>query len=279
MYHSIIIDTSTTEDFSFNGAINTYDDWHLVPSSRPTIVNPPLKTSYLDIPGASGSVDATEWLTGFPTYDDREGEIEFIVLNDYGVWTQRRNAINRSLHGKKAKIMLEDEKDYYYIGRLTVDDWKSEKIIFLQKDSAITYDYSDDKEKLETISDITTLVLCNDTLYENRKSTNEYDDIKSIVTAPDPDNENVCNISETITTSYGQSNTTTYQEIITNTENGFVVSASNTDQKIFFVYINSTTSFLRKKRPAFTPEKAKHFDLLGRPANKKYIMSVPRGTL
>lgn len=127
MYHSIIIDTSSTTDFNFIKSINTFDDWHLVPSSRPTIVNPPLKTSYLDIPGASGSVDATEWLTGFPTYGDREGEIEFIVLNDYGAWTQRRNTINRSLHGKKAKIMLEDEKDYYYIGRLTVDDWKSEK--------------------------------------------------------------------------------------------------------------------------------------------------------
>ena len=61
-----------------------------------------------------------------------------------------------------------------------------------------------------------------------------------------------------------------------NTENGFVVSASNTDQKIFFVYTNSTTSFLRKNRPAYIPEKAKHFDLLGRPANSKYIMKVSR---
>lgn len=40
----------------------------------------------------------------------------------------------------------------------------------------------------------------------------------------------------------------------------------------------STTPILRKKHPAYIPEKAKHFDLLGRPANKKYIISVPRGT-
>lgn len=173
---------------------------------------------------------------------------------------------------------LKEKTDSTLNMTMFIDDWKSEKIIFLQKDSAITYDYSDDKEKLETISDIITLVLRNDTLYENRKSTNEYDDIKSVITTPDPSDENVCNISETKTTYYGQSNTTTYQEIITNIENGFVVSASNTDQKIFFVYTNSTTSILHKKHPAYIPEKAKHFDLLGRPANKKYIMSVPRGT-
>lgn len=40
----------------------------------------------------------------------------------------------------------------------------------------------------------------------------------------------------------------------------------------------STTPILHKKHPAYIPEKAKHFDLLGRPANKKYIISVPRGT-
>ena len=40
----------------------------------------------------------------------------------------------------------------------------------------------------------------------------------------------------------------------------------------------STTSILHKKHPAYIPEKAKHFDLLGRPANSKYIISVPRGT-
>jgi hypothetical protein len=172
---------------------------------------------------------------------------------------------------------LKEKTDSTLQTTMFIDDWKSEKIIFLQNDSAITYDYSDEKEKLGTISDITTLVLRNDTLYENHKSTNEYEDIKSVITTPDPSDENVCNISETTTTPYGQqSGTKTYQEIITNTENGFVVSASNTDQKIFFVYINSTTSIHSKNRPAYIPEKAKHFDLLGRPANSKYIMKVSR---
>ena len=35
---------------------------------------------------------------------------------------------------------------------------------------------------------------------------------------------------------------------------------------------NSTTSIQRKIRPAIIPEKAKHFDLLGRPAQGKYTI-------
>ncbi len=45
----------------------------------------------------------------------------------------------------------------------------------------------------------------------------------------------------------------------------------------FFIPRNtSITSILRKNRPAFIPEKAKHFDLLGRPAKGKHIIKVNR---
>lgn len=132
MYHSINIITNMRNYIGANGLgtvkpINTWDDWHLVPSSRPTISNPKLITKYIDIPGASGSVDLTDALTGFPTYSDREGEIEFYVMNDYGIWTQRRNEINNILHGQKVSLYLDDELDYYYVGRIEVDDWKSQK--------------------------------------------------------------------------------------------------------------------------------------------------------
>lgn len=127
MYHSIIIDTSSSPSFNMIKSINTYDDWFLIPESRPTISNPPLQSSYIDVPGASGSIDASEWLTGFPLYGDREGDLVFYVENDHGSWINRRNNINAAIHGRKAKILLEDEKDYFYKGRLSVNDWSSEK--------------------------------------------------------------------------------------------------------------------------------------------------------
>ena len=141
MYHSINIITNRRDYIGAQGLattkpINTYSDWHLVPSSRPTIVNPKLISNYIDIPGASGSLDMTEALTGFPLYSDREGDLEFYVLNDYGSWTTRRNEINNILHGQKVSIYLEDEQDYYYVGRMEVNDWKSQKDF-----SMITFHY------------------------------------------------------------------------------------------------------------------------------------------
>lgn len=129
MYHSINVDISSGETFSSNSndIINTYSDLYLVPDGRPTISNPKLNSTYVDIPGASGSLDASEWLTGFPTYKDREGDIQFYVLNDHGIWTDRRNRINALFHGRTIKLQLEDEPGYFYKGRMAVDDWSSEK--------------------------------------------------------------------------------------------------------------------------------------------------------
>ena len=74
MYHSILIDLTNSNTFAKDKSINTFDDWFLIPESRPTIANPSVRTSYIEVPGASGSIDATDWLSGFPLYDDREGE-------------------------------------------------------------------------------------------------------------------------------------------------------------------------------------------------------------
>lgn len=129
---------------AMNG-INTWDDWHLIPSSRPLITPPSFKSNYIDVPGANGSIDAsTTILTyprynqdgsiaastvseSYPTYNNRTGSIEFYVMNDYGEWYNRFSEAMDYLHGQKVKIILEDEPDYYYQGRMTVNQWRSEK--------------------------------------------------------------------------------------------------------------------------------------------------------
>lgn len=129
---------------AMNG-INTWNDWHLIPSSRPLINPPSFKSNYIDIPGANGSIDAsTTILTypkynsngtiatstiseSYPTYNNRTGSIEFYVMNDYGEWYNRYSDAMDYLHGQKVKIILEDEPDYYYHGRMTVNQWRSEK--------------------------------------------------------------------------------------------------------------------------------------------------------
>lgn len=75
VYHSITIGDDA------HGYKNTWDDWHLVPASRPLIAPPPIKSSYLDLVGGDGFIDMTESLTGKTTYGNRSGSWEFIVIN------------------------------------------------------------------------------------------------------------------------------------------------------------------------------------------------------
>lgn len=114
------------------GDKNTWDDWHLVPTSRPKFAMPPVKTSYVDIPGGDGVIDLTTALTGRPTYGNRQGSFEFMVLNDsldgevdYGVWYERYSEIATYLHGKEFKAILDDDPVYFYEGRFSVNEWKS----------------------------------------------------------------------------------------------------------------------------------------------------------
>lgn len=129
------------------GNKNTWDDWHLAPSSRPLFNPPSVKTKIVDIPGANGSLDLTEALTGLPVYENRSGTIEFYVMNDYWEWYDAYSTIMNYLHGRTMMAVLEDDPMYYYKGRFSVNSWNSDKDY-----SKISIDYSVDPFKYMLVS-------------------------------------------------------------------------------------------------------------------------------
>ena len=106
---------------------HTWFDWHLVPSSRPLFNPPSLKTHTVDIPGADGVIDETESLTGYPTFNNRTGSMEFIVMNGFQEWHELYTSISNYLHGRRMRIYLDDDPEWFYEGRVWVDEWRSEK--------------------------------------------------------------------------------------------------------------------------------------------------------
>lgn len=105
--------------------IHTYSDWGLILKSRPEIAPPSPKTEYVDLPGTNGSLDLTESLTGEVVYETREINMVFNVIQDKEEWPEVYSSILDYLHGRNMKIIMDDDPDYYYVGRVTVDDWKS----------------------------------------------------------------------------------------------------------------------------------------------------------
>ena len=97
------------------GEKHSYRDWGLVLKSRPVISPPTPKTKLIQVPGSDRVIDLTESLTGAVHYDERER------------WPITYSAILAALHGKRLKITLDDDANYYYEGRVTVGDLEADK--------------------------------------------------------------------------------------------------------------------------------------------------------
>lgn len=137
MYHSITIGTK-----------NTWDDWHLIPASRPLFNPPSVKTNYIEIPGADGSLDVTTAIAGRPLFNNRTGSWSFYVENGYKEWSILYSEIMMYLHGQEMTAVLEDDPAYFYVGRFSVNQWRSDP-----GHSMIVINYNVDPYKYYSASD------------------------------------------------------------------------------------------------------------------------------
>lgn len=114
---------------TFGDKYHTYNDWGLKLLSL-YIPTPAVKENYIDVPGMDGSIDLTDVL-GRPLYSDRDGiEIAFDLLDgSYSKWFALCEKISSVLHGKKLKMVLDDENNRFYNVRLNIDYSKSDAVM------------------------------------------------------------------------------------------------------------------------------------------------------
>lgn len=108
------------------GDIHSFRDLNLV--LAPFVLSPAKpKTNYIDIPGADGSIDATE-ATGEVKYNDREFTFTFTVFpQDALTFEERQTVVSNAINGKYFKITIEKDPDYYWLGRCVVNEYLSNK--------------------------------------------------------------------------------------------------------------------------------------------------------
>lgn len=99
---------------------NTWTDWHLIPSSRPSIEPPTVVTKFIEVPGTDGVLDLSTYLTGRQQYGQRTGNLQFLIDNNHEYYEAIRERMVRLLHGKRIGMRLMDDPMYYYTGRFTV---------------------------------------------------------------------------------------------------------------------------------------------------------------
>ena len=109
------------------GDKDTWADWKLVPSSRPFVEIPEVRTNTITIPGANGVIDVSEVPIGMVTYGNRSGSWEFYIAHDQIDidWDMHLSELLAYIHGKKHQCILSDDHSYYYEGRLTIDSYEA----------------------------------------------------------------------------------------------------------------------------------------------------------
>ena len=106
--------------------IHTYDDLNLILSASEIPAAKP-KTTYIEIPGADGSLDLTE-ANGEVKYEDRELKFTFTFIPDeFTTFEEKRTEVVNVLNGKKCKVTLDRDEDFYYYGRCSIDSYKIDK--------------------------------------------------------------------------------------------------------------------------------------------------------
>ena len=83
------------------------------------------KTSLVEIPGGNGSIDLTEALRAGVAYKDRTIKWTF-ALYPGEPWASKRSEVSNAINGKRLQIVLDDDPTWYYDGRVSVTDHKSD---------------------------------------------------------------------------------------------------------------------------------------------------------
>lgn len=106
---------------------HTYRDFGLLMTSF-YIPLPKVRENVVAVPFASGNIDFTE-ITGEPTYNDRDGLKFTFAIQDksWMDWETIKTELAMFLHGKKLKLIPDNETGYYYLARLHVDSEKKYK--------------------------------------------------------------------------------------------------------------------------------------------------------
>lgn len=100
------------------GQYHSYATFGLILNSK-EIAAPKVKIISIDVPGADGALDWTEFF-GEPKYENVIHKFKFSIAAPKSEHLTRYSTIKNTLHGKKLRIILDDDPGFFYVGRCYV---------------------------------------------------------------------------------------------------------------------------------------------------------------
>ena len=112
----------------------TFNDMHSLNDlgmimKKKVVHAPEVQTNYVAVPQRDGKIDLSESLTGQVKYYNRNIDFEFTLVDEYANYQTRFSEIENLLHGRKMKIIFDDDIDNFFLGRLSVTASETQKTL------------------------------------------------------------------------------------------------------------------------------------------------------
>lgn len=99
---------------------HSFRDYHMLPTTPPVIEPPEPVTYTVAVPGMDGELDMSESLTGHVQFGMRSGHMGFLMYCPREQWYVRYRELLSAFHGQKCDVVLDEESDVRYRGRLQI---------------------------------------------------------------------------------------------------------------------------------------------------------------
>ncbi len=119
--HSIVFFKDTGKGYSKR---HSWNDFHMIPTSRPYVALGSANYSQVVIPGTSNRIDITDVKPGGLTFGPRTGTWEFYIDHTkWPNWADAHNTIKDYIHGGTFLVNLTDDPLVLYQGILTISGY------------------------------------------------------------------------------------------------------------------------------------------------------------
>lgn len=108
------------------GGKHSYYEWGLILQKK-EIQSPEPKINQIELEGRDGVLDLSDFF-GEVKYKNRSLSFQFAKMDIHQEgFLALYSLVQNELHGKVMEVILDDDPSYYYKGRVTINEWKSEK--------------------------------------------------------------------------------------------------------------------------------------------------------
>lgn len=99
---------------------HTLTDWDFALGNNNYIGDPEMETTYIQVPGRDGLIDASEIVSGRRIYTRRELSFELGGIRDRMNWDGVISALRNEVHGRICRLVLDNDESYFWRGRVFI---------------------------------------------------------------------------------------------------------------------------------------------------------------